>query len=88
MLTQIEFYDKDVIKNTLGVISVKPDKIVFVYDDAITDMNRFKSLEKCFKRHLPNAVLEKYPVDILKIDKRMLAACDNDKDIKIIKIQY
>ena len=45
MLTQIEFYDKDVIKNTLGVISVKPDKIVFVYDDAITDMNRFKSLE-------------------------------------------
>ena len=69
MLTQIEFYDKDVIKNTLGVISIKPDKIVFVYDDTITDMNRFKSLEKCFKRHLPNAVLEKYPVDILKIDE-------------------
>ena len=30
-------------------------------------------------------ILSDISVDILKIDKRMLAACDNDKDIKIIK---
>ena len=69
MLTQIQFYDKDVVKNTLGVITNKPDKVVFVYDCAIKDMNRFKSLEKCFKRHLPNIILEKYPVNILKINE-------------------
>lgn len=69
MLTQIQFYDKDVIKNTLGVISMKPDRVVFVYDRELKDMNRFVSLEKCFKRHLDNFVIEKYPVNILKIDE-------------------
>ena len=35
--------------------------------------------------YLSLRILSDISVDILKIDKRMLAACDNDKDIKIIK---
>ena len=53
MTTQIEFYDKDVIKNTLGVLTLKPDRVVYIYDKEITDMNRFVSLEKCFKSIYP-----------------------------------
>jgi len=64
MLTQIEFYDKDNIKNILACLSIKPDRMVFIYDKEIKDETRFMSLEKCFKRHLPNLILEKYPVDI------------------------
>jgi len=67
LLTQIEFYDKDVIKNILGIMSIKPDKAVFIYDSAIKDMNRFIGLEKCLKRHLPNLIFETYPVNIFSV---------------------
>ena len=52
MLTQIDFYDKDTVKNILGCLSVKPDRIVFIYDSEIKDKNRFVCLESCFKKHL------------------------------------
>jgi len=68
MSTLIQFYDKDVIKNTLGVISLKPDKVVFVYDELLKDMNRFASLEKCYKRHFPDIVIEKHPVNIISMN--------------------
>ena len=64
MLTQIEFYDKDTIKNILACLSIKPDRIVFLYDNQISDMNRFVSLENCFKNHLPDIIFETEPVDI------------------------
>lgn len=69
MLTQIEFYDKDVIKNILGILSLKPDKAVFVYDDEIKDTDRFIGLEKCLKRHLPNLIFETYPVYIFSVSQ-------------------
>lgn len=68
MTTQIEFYDKDAIKNILAVLTIRPEKVVYFYDKEIRDMNFFKSLETCFRKHLPNIILEKYPVDINSID--------------------
>lgn len=68
MYTQIEFYDKDVIKNILGVITLKPEKVVFLYDKELKDMDTFTSLLKCFKKHIPNIILEKYPVNILSLE--------------------
>ncbi|MCQ4726271.1 DUF1887 family CARF protein [Anaerotignum faecicola] len=76
MTTQIEFYDKDIIKNTLGVLTVKPDKVIYIYDNALDDMYRFVSLEKCFKKHLPNIILEKYPVNILKMNDIYKKVCE------------
>ena len=69
MRTLIQFYDKDVIKDILGVLSLKPDKVVFIYDELLKDMNRFASMEKCFKRHLPDVIVEKYPVNIIKTNE-------------------
>ena len=68
MDTQIEFYDKDVIKNILGVISLRPEKVVFIYDKELKDMTVFHGLMKCYQKRVPNMILEKYPVDILDID--------------------
>lgn len=66
--TLVKFFDKDTLKNILTAISLKPEKIVFVYDKEITDLNCFKCLKKCFKRHL-KADFEIFPVDIHNIAK-------------------
>ncbi len=68
MTTVIEFYDKDVIKNILGVLSYKPDKVVYIYDSELRDMNRFVSLEKCFKKYFPEIQVEKRSVNILSVN--------------------
>lgn len=63
-MTLIEFFDKDTIKNILSVLTIKPDRIVYIYDSAVTDDKYFAALKKCFKKHLPGIKLEKIPVDI------------------------
>ena len=63
-MTLIEFFDKDTIKNILSVLTIKPDRIVYIYDSAVTDDKYFAALKKCFKKHLPGIKMEKIPVDI------------------------
>lgn len=67
MTTLIKFYDKDALKNITAPITLKPDKIIFFYDKELKDMNHFKSLETCFKKHMPSVIFEKCCVDILSI---------------------
>ena len=67
-MTVIEFFDKDAIKNILAVLTLKPDKTVFLYDKELKNMEYFTSLERCFKAHIPDIKLEKYPVNIMDID--------------------
>ena len=74
MSTLIEFYDKDTLKNITAPLTLKPDKVAFIYDEGLTDLNRFRSLEKCFRRHMPKIVLEYYPVNILSIDEIYITA--------------
>ncbi|MEA4815357.1 MAG: DUF1887 family CARF protein [Lachnospiraceae bacterium] len=78
-MTVIEFFDKDTIKNILAVLTLKPEKTVFLYDRELKNMNFFASLEKCFKAHIPNIKLEKYPVNIMDINDVY------EKTIKVIK---
>lgn len=68
MVTQIEFFDKDAIKNILAVLTIRPDKVIYLYDKEIKDMFYFAALNKCFKKHMPHLILEKYPVDITSIE--------------------
>lgn len=67
-MTQIEFYDKDTIKNILAVLTIKPDKVIYLYDNQIKDMYFFSSLKKCFLKHIPKLIFEKYPVDSNSIE--------------------
>ncbi len=63
-MTLIEFFDKDTIKNILAVLTLKPQRVVYIYDKSVTDEKYFIALKKCFKKHLHEIQLEKIPVDI------------------------
>lgn len=69
MTTLIEYYDKDVLKNIMGVLTLRPDKVIFLYDREMKDPIAFRSLRTCFLRHMPNMILETHPVDISSMDK-------------------
>lgn len=69
MTTLIAYYDKDVLKNIVSPLTLHPDKVVFLYDSGIQDMTVFRSLETCFRRHIPYVTLEKYPVDVSSMEK-------------------
>lgn len=63
-MTLIEYFDKDTIKNILAVLTLKPERVVYIYDSAIKDGKYFAALKKCFMKHIPHIQLEKVPVDI------------------------
>ena len=73
--TQIEFYDKDVIKNILAVLTAAPEKVIYIYDRQLDDMSRFEGLKKCFRRHFPNIQMETYPVDVSRIGEIYTVLC-------------
>lgn len=63
-MTLIEYFDKDTIKNILAVLTLKPERVVYVYDSAITDSKYFDALKKCFRKHIPDIDFDKVSVDI------------------------
>lgn len=68
MRTVIEFYDKDNIKNIMGILALKPEKAVYLYDRELKDETVFLALENCFKVHIPDIIVETYPVNINDIN--------------------
>ncbi len=77
MDTLIKFYDKDVLKNIVAPLTLLPDKMVYLYDNGMEDLNAFRSLEKCFHKHKASMVVEAHPVDILSVE----AMCGKLRDI-------
>lgn len=65
----IEFYDKDVLKNIVAPLTLRPKKVVYFYDAAMQDMMVFTALKKCLERNIPGIRLEHYPIDISSVDK-------------------
>ena len=83
MLTQIEFYDKDTIKNILAVLTLEPDRVVYIYDDAIKDKKYFDALNKCFKKHIPQIRVEAVAVNnnsVSDIYEKTISIINSDKD--------
>ncbi len=65
MKTLIKYYDKDVLKNISAPLTLKPEKMIFFYDNGIQDMTWFHSLKQCFKHTMPNIIMEHISLDIL-----------------------
>ncbi len=65
----IEFYDKDVLKNIVAPLSLRPKKVIYFYDSSMQDMLVFASLKKCLERNIPGIKLEHYPIGISSVDK-------------------
>lgn len=68
MHTLLRFYDKDALKNVLAVLTLRPQKVIFLYDRDIQDQTYFASLKKCFQPHMPDLMLETIPVNSMSLD--------------------
>lgn len=75
MRVLLEYYDKDVLKNIVAPLTLRPDVVVYLYDGAIQDMTLFRALETCFLRHLPQIRVERVPVEIGSVEKLRAATC-------------
>lgn len=83
MVTLIKFFDKDTLKNILAPITLKPDKVVFIYDNGLKDMNYFVSIKKCFLNHMPNVIVEKMSVNVSSVEDiyyKTLEAIDKNEN--------
>ncbi|WMI81342.1 Card1-like endonuclease domain-containing protein [Anaerotignum sp. MB30-C6] len=65
----IEFYDKDVLKNIVTPLTLRPKKVIYFYDKGMRDMMAFTAIKKCLDRNIPGIRVEQYPVDITSVDK-------------------
>lgn len=65
----IEFYDKDVLKNIVAPLTLRPKKVIYFYDIGMNDMLVFTALKKCLERNIPDIKLEYYPIDISSVDR-------------------
>ncbi len=82
-MTLIEFFDKDTIKNILAVLTLEPDRVVYIYDDAIKDKKYFDALNKCFKKHIPQIRVEAVAVNnnsVSDIYEKTISIINSDKD--------
>lgn len=83
MRTLIKYYDKDALKNIMATLTLKPHKVVFFYDKGIQDITFFYGIRKCFRKYIPQVILETYPVDILNMDEiytKTIKAIGDGKD--------
>ena len=72
MKVLIEYYDKDVLKNIMAPLTLKPDRVVYLYDRGMQDMTVFTSLETCFRAHMETK-LETVPIDNSSIEQIRLS---------------
>lgn len=59
----IDFYDSDSSNNIMPIISVKPDRVLFLYDKNITKRKSIDLIFKACSKHLPDMQFEVYTVD-------------------------
>lgn len=69
METLIEFFDKDVLKNIVAPLSLRPKRVIYFYDRGMTDTMAFAALRKCLERNVPGIRVEQYPVEISSVDR-------------------
>ena len=49
MKVLIELYDKDTLKNIVAPLTLRPDRVVYLYDKGMDDRDAFRSLVTCFQ---------------------------------------
>jgi len=63
MLTQIEYFDNDSLTNMISILTIKPDKVIFIYDKDIANLKTVQNVCKACKAHLPGLLYEAFLVD-------------------------
>ncbi len=63
MLIQIEYFDVDSLTNLISILTIKPDKVIFIYDREVTTLNSVNHLGRACKSHLDNLQYEAFSAD-------------------------
>ena len=64
-MVQIQFLDKNVVGALLPAYSLKPERVVFLYDSKIVNKYALKEIQEAIKRRLPKTLLEFVHVNML-----------------------
>lgn len=75
MQVLIEYYDKDVLKNIVAPLTLRPDQVIYLHDKGMEDRNVFRSLVTCFQKSMPHVIVNHYPVDISSVETLRAATC-------------
>lgn len=63
MLVQIEYFDNDSLTNLVSILTIKPDKVIFIYDKETATLKSVQDVYKACKAHLKNLNYEAFSVD-------------------------
>ena len=68
-MIQIEYFANDNLTNLISILSIRPRKVCFIYDDKVFQENSIKKLYDACKEHIKDLSYETYRVDINNLDE-------------------
>ena len=63
-MTQIDFFDKDIVSTLLPITTTEPDRVVFLIDRRSTESHDPENVKRAIKEILPKTVIEFRPVTV------------------------
>lgn len=69
MFVQIEYYDSDILTNLISIVSMKPDKVIFIYDKDVFSQKSVENVCRASQQHLKDLQYEIYSVDSDNLDE-------------------
>lgn len=87
-MIQIQFLDKNVVGALVPAFSMKPERIVFLYDTRVVSENTMKEVEEAIKVRLPKTAVQyvrtnMFSMEDVKIELEKLIKTYQSKDIQI-----
>ena len=67
-MVQIRFLDKNIVSALVPVFSMKPERVVFLYDARVVSENNRKEVEEAIRTRLPKTAVQYIRVNMLRID--------------------
>ena len=67
-MIQIRFLDKNVVSTLVPVYSMKPEKVVFLYDTRMVGENMRKEVEEAIRSRLPKTSVQYLRVNMLRLE--------------------
>ena len=68
-MVQIRFLDKNVVSTLVPVYSMKPERVVFLYDTRMVGENLRKEVEEAIRSRLPETTVQYLRVNMLRLEE-------------------
>lgn len=67
-MIQIQFLDKNVVSALVPVYSMKPERVVFLYDTRVVGENTMREMEEAIKERLPKTAVQYVRTNMLRME--------------------